>query len=249
MKKNYAALLLLLLALTGCGAVSPEDETSQAPEPQTPELQTQEASPLDITVLEGRSGELDFAFSLEEWIPAFNRSYQEDQGIASYLRPAEEWRQESNATGIHSPWETICHVFVEDEAIWSLPAMTVYTPPEGERVQEITLDFDDHAYNDPAWELYMELCRSTVRTLLPSLEEGQVTELCETLNAVSYGELRLNKQRYERGIVPLVLYYKDGVGIYPHFALGDYVRLCVIPVTPETLENFRQQGTELRALP
>ena len=66
---------------------------------------------------------------------------------------------------------------------------------------------------------------------------------------MAYGELRLNKQRYCSDVVPVLLYHKDGVGFYSHFALGDYVRLCVIPVTQERLAEYAQQGTELRELP
>ena len=254
MKKIYF-VLLLLLALTGCGAADAEEDIPQVPEtsqgqevPEIQEPRQEETQPtLNTSVIEGRPGELDFAFSLEKWITAFDRQYQADMGV-TYLKPAEEWRTWDAETGVHSQQPTTYHEFIENEQMYNLPTMTVYTPPEGGCVQEITLDFDDHAYLDSAYELYEELCYYTIRTLLPELEEAQITEIYETCNEICYGDLRLNHQRYSSAVVPVVLYYKDGVGFYPHFALGDYVRLCAIPVTEESLQGFAQKGTQLRPI-
>ena len=48
--------------------------------------------------------------------------------------------------------------------------------------------------------------------------------------------------KYASGAVPCALYYRGDIGVYPYFALGDYVRLCVIPVTPQYLDQLRAQG-------
>lgn len=235
--------LCLLVLLCACGAQEAGEE-----EDTPPATQEQASKPLDTSVIQGREGELDFAFSLEDWIAAYNVQYQEGMGEA-LLTPPETWSSLRFATAPHSQQETVFYEFLADERMFNLPTMTVYVPQGGSCVQEITVNFDDHDYSDALYEFYQELCFYTVKTLRPEMEAEQIREVCQALDDVAYGELRLNKQRYGSDVVPVLLYHKDGVGFYSHFALGDYVRLCAIPVTQERLAEYAQQGTELRELP
>lgn len=43
-------------------------------------------------------------------------------------------------------------------------------------------------------------------------------------------------------------YHKDGVGIYPYFAIGEWVHLCIIPVTQEIIDDYAQKGVEIREI-
>lgn len=245
-----ALLLAAILAglLCACGKTPQNDQGPESPPTQeetlsSPAPETADPLALDVSVIPGRGeGELLFSFTLEEWITAFGAHYD-------YLRPVEEWRCWSVEQGIHSPFESIYYEFIANETMYALPAMAAYVPAEEDhRVQELTVDFDDHAYQDEAYALYEDLCFAAIETLLPSLSEEEITAIYTDLNALSYDELRLNDRKYRSGVVPLRLYHKDGVGLYGHFALGDYVRLCIIPVTEESLQAFAQQGTELRPL-
>lgn len=51
------------------------------------------------------------------------------------------------------------------------------------------------------------------------------------------------------GSVPSVLFHKNGIGVYPYFAIGDWERFCIIPVTEELLTEFAQKGVELHEIP
>lgn len=236
----------LLLALMGllCACGGQPQPAEDEPVPPAQEDTTAVQGPLEVSVEAGRGeGELLFSFSLEEWIAAFGANYD-------YLRPAEEWRHWDVEQGIHSPLASVYYEFVADETMYALPFVEAYVPSEEDhRVQELTVDFDDHAYQDQAYELYEDLCFAAIQTLFPSMDKEDITAVYTDLNALSYDELRLNSQKYGSGTVPARLYHKDGVGIYGHFALGDYVRLCIIPVTEESLQVFAQRGTELRPLP
>ncbi|MCI6850047.1 MAG: hypothetical protein MR883_00850, partial [Clostridiales bacterium] len=53
---------------------------------------------------------------------------------------------------------------------------------------------------------------------------------------------------YGRGAVPYALFYKDGIGIYPYFAIGDWEHFCIIPVTEETVAEFKQKGVEIHEI-
>lgn len=242
-----ALCLLTLLLLCACGAQEDSGEPVDTP-PASEEAQA--PKPLDTAVIQGREGELDFAFSLEDWITAYNLQYREDRG-EDFLQPleGEGWSSLTFPTAPHSQQATVSYEFLADVRMFNLPTMTVYVPQDGACVQEITVNFDDHDYAPALYEFYQEMCFYTVKTLRPEMEAEQIRAVCQALDDVAYGELRLNKQRYGSEVVPVLLYHKDGIGFYSHFALGDYVRLCVIPVTEETLADYAQQGTQLRELP
>ena len=58
----------------------------------------------------------------------------------------------------------------------------------------------------------------------------------------------LKEDGYKKGCAPCVLYHKDGVGIYPYFAIGEWVHLCIIPVTQEVIDDYAQKGVEIREI-
>lgn len=238
--RGGSLLLALTLLLCACGG------DPQPPEPPAAEAETaaeERLPPLDVSVTPGRGeDELLFAFTLGEWLTAFHNEYD-------YINTEEEWLHWGTERGIHSPYASVYYEIMPDAGTYVLPFLSAYVPSEEDsRVQELMVEFDDHAYQDDAYTLYEELCYHIIHLLLPSLSEEEIRAVYTDLNALSYDDLRLNGQKYGSGIIPLRLYHKDGVGIYGHFALGDYVRLCIIPVTEESLQGFAQQGTEIRTL-
>ena len=101
--------LCLLVLLCACGAQEAGEE-----EDTPPATQEQASKPLDTSVIQGREGELDFAFSLEDWIAAYNVQYQEGMGEA-LLTPPETWSSLRFATAPHSQQETVFYEFLADE--------------------------------------------------------------------------------------------------------------------------------------
>ena len=127
-----------------------------------------------------------------------------------------------------------------DKTILPFPTITVYVPSNDDLVQEITVNFDDHSYMDSLYKVYEEMCFYTLKTVFPDLEDEKIINLYTTLNQLAYENVMPVK--YASGAVPCALYYRGDIGVYPYFALGDYVRLCVIPVTPQYLDQLRAQG-------
>lgn len=93
---------------------------------------------------------------------------------------------------------------------------------------------------DSLYKVYEEMCFYTLKTVFPDLEDEKIINLYTTLNQLAYENVMPVK--YASGAVPCALYYRGDIGVYPYFALGDYVRLCVIPVTPQYLDQLRAQG-------
>lgn len=230
------ALVLLLCA--GCGT-SEETESGAAVSKQETQIE-----PLEIEVMENRESELVFSISIDDYIKSFNNYYELDH-YDSYLAPKSQWRSRTDETGIHSAHETVLYNFTEDEEKWSLPTVTVYAPSNADYIQAITLDFDDHSYTDAMFELYEELCFCTLKVFFPDLADEKLSELITTLDNLAHENVVPNEQGYSSESVPCAIYYKDGVGLYPYFAIGERVHLCIIPVTEESLEEFEQKGVEV----
>lgn len=205
-------------------------------------MQAEKAS--DIEVLPHREGELVFSMTLADYIDRYNDGYWKDYKTR-YLPPASEWRSQRYDTAIHSSHAAICYDFTEDETKWSLPTISIYVPADSDQIQELTIDFDDHSYTEATYDLYEELCFYTLQVFFPDMEEAQIIALYQTLNRLAYDNMFPNEQGYGSGIVPCALFYQDGIGLYPYFAEGESLHLCIIPVTEQTINEFTQKGTVL----
>lgn len=217
------------------------DEVNDPYEASVQELMTQEAQmkELDIQIMENREDEMLFQVSIDDFIDSYNGFYWRDKKVR-YLLPSLEWRSYVYDTAIHSRHETCCHVFSKDENILPLPTITVYTPSNNDYIQEITVNFDDHSYMDSLYEIYEEICFYTLRVMFPDLADDKIINLYTTLNQLAYDNVTTIK--YTSESVPCALYYRDGIGVYPYFALGECVHLCIIPVTEQYLSDMRAKG-------
>lgn len=194
-----------------------------------------------------REKELVFSFSMADFIDSFNGFYWQDHAVR-LLPPRENWGSVTDRISIHSDHETEYCVFSRDARAASLPTLSVYVPADADLVQEITVDFDDHGYSDRYFREYEEMCYDTLRVFFPGLSEETLRGLIRTLNDYAYEHVLPNEQGYYHGAVPQVMYCRDGVGVYPYFAVGEFVHFCVIPVTDASAEAFRAQGTRLETL-
>lgn len=222
------------------------DDTTGTTESQQENILKQKADikELDFEVIENRSGELVFSVSIDDFIDSYNGYYWNDKNIR-YLLPSTEWRSQIYDTAIHSNYETKYYNFTEDEKIWSLPTISVYVPTNNDYIQEITLNFDDHSYTKQMYTLYEEMCFYTLRVLFPDCSSDKITELYMSLNKLAYDNVFPNEKGYNSNSTPCALYYKNGIGLYPYFAIGECFHLCIIPVTQETISDFEARGVRI----
>lgn len=238
MKGKGILLAMLVLLLTGCAdtraevpasteaSVIPETVVTEAPRETLPE----------VRVREDRAGEPVFDLSMEDFIDRFNALYRQDRGV-DYLAPADQWQDAQDGR----------YIFSEDARIWSLPTITVSLSDSGQ-VRSLSVDFDEHSRTEELYGLYEELCFYTLGVFAPELAEESVVELYTTLNQLAYDNIFPYEQGFGTVSVPWVLYYREGVGVYPYFAMGERVHLCLIPVTPELLAQYEQEGARIHEI-
>lgn len=199
---------------------------------------------LNIEVMDNREDELVFSFSIEDFIDSYNGYYWNDKN-SRYLLPSSEWRCSTYETGIHSSHETLYYNFTEDEKIWSLPTISVYVPTNADYIQEITVNFDEHSYTESMYELYEQMCFYTLKMFFPDLSNEAIIDLYTEANKLGNINVFSSENWYSSESVPCALFYKDGIGVYPYFAIGDWEYLCIVPVTQETIAQFEQEGVEI----
>lgn len=198
---------------------------------------------LDIEVIENRENELVFSISIDEFIGHFNEIYGSD-----YLTPSSQWQCFPRDSGVHSEQAMDLYYFTKDEQVYSLPTITVYVPTNADYVQEITVNFDEHSYTEWGYEQYRKMCFCTCKVFLPDLSDEAILNLCTEAIALGDRNIFSSEEWYGPGIVPCALFCRDGIGIYPYFAIGDWERLCVIPIDLEIKENFEQKGVEIHEI-
>lgn len=227
--------------------------TDEAPDDSVSSSLPQDSSPasevlkLDFDIIENRENELVFNISLNDFIDSYNSSYYLDHNTL-YLQKPSGWKNFIYDSTIHSDHETTLYEFSIDQKIWSQPTITAYVPTNKEYIQEITVNFDDHAYSESFYDTFEELCYYTLKVFFPELSNQQIIDLYTELNMLGDQYVFDNDHGYEKGCVPYVLYHKNGVGVYPYFAVGEWQHLCIIPVTEETLHDFADQGVEIHEI-
>lgn len=207
-------------------------------------VEEQGIEPINIEVRTVHGNEALFGVTAEDFIRSFNSLFERDY-CRSYFPPLEDWSGCSYNSGIHSQYPAMKFVFSEDEKIYSLPTVTIYTPMEQRAIQEITVNFDEHSYTEAGYQRYKQLCSYTLKVFFPKLSEDAVSQICDQVIAAGNQNVFDSDAWFGSGAVPFALFCRDGVGIYPYFAIGDWQRFCVIPVTEEIIADFKQKGVEI----
>lgn len=202
----------------------------------------QEGEPMDVTVRQAHGEEPVFTASMDDFIRCFNALFRQENGC-DYFPDASRWESTSLVRGIHSAYPTRQFRFSEDEAVYSLPTVTVYTPMEDRSIQELTLNFDEHSFTEAGYQRFRQLCGDTLRVFFGDLEEA--SELAEQIIRFGNENVFESDAWFGSDALPRGLYYRGGVGVYPYFAIGDWQRFCVIPVTEERLKEFEEMGVIL----
>ena len=199
---------------------------------------------LDITTAEYQGDELVFSFSIDDFIDSFNGYYWADHE-SRYMLPSSMWISSAYESSIHSKYASNYYYFTPDRTMWSLPTVSAFTPSSESNVQEIMLNFDDHSYTESMYRLYERTCFYTIKVFFPSFDDAEIVGLYTKLNELAYSNVFPNEQGYNSDSIPCALFYKGGVGLYPYFAIGESVHLCIIPVTDQTIAAFEAKGTAI----
>ena len=253
MKLRSLGPLLCLLAAAGMLALlclwagTPKQTGEQAePEPlqDTVPEETEEPAPLSpLTIHAVTDGEnlRRFSFTLEELIACVNGLSWRDSRT-KLLPSKEDWSLLSTPETETSLAVDLYSVS-QDPSVWFLPTVSAYLPPGEDQVRKLSLDLDEHSDTENKHEDYRILCRYVLRACLPQVGEDKLEALYETLDRQAY------QRRYDSPssdqTVPCVLYYQGEVGVFPFFALGEYERITILPVTQEDLAALAARGTQL----
>ena len=218
----------------------PTEETEPLEETQ-PQIEIKD---LDIAVMENRENELVFDVSIDDFIDSYNSFWNQDHDW-TYLKPSSEWQWYLYDTAIHSSCETFYVYFTEDDQIYPQSTVSVYVPSNGNYIQEITINFDEHSYSESGYEQYKQICFYTLKVFFPDLSDDSIMDLC--MEAITLGNENVftSDEWYSSDSVPCALFYKHGIGVYPYFAIGDWEHFCIIPVTQETIDSYEQKGVEI----
>ena len=206
-----------------------------------------ETGALDIQVMENRKNELVFTISTSDYGESSNSYYKVDY-CRSLLPPVSQWQCFTYDSAIHSEYETKCYSFTEDEHVYSLPTITVYVPTNDDYIQQITVNFDEHSFTQSGFEQYKEMCYYTMKVFFPDLSDARIMDLCAEIVALGNQNVFSSDEWFGKNAVPFALFYREGIGVYPYFAIGDWEHFCIIPVTEETVTEFGEKGVQIHEI-
>lgn len=252
--KRYLSLLIFVLCpvlLFSCKkneqAVSEKNSGTEMPAVKAEGQETESTAGkkemskvLEIGTEEGKNGHLQFSVSIEDFIECYNQNYRRDKE-SDYIQPCSEWYSYIQDFGKHKG--AVHYEFTADKKMWTLPTITIYTPKKGKAVRELTVNFDDHSYTEIMYKQYEELCFYTLRVFLPDLPKKKIIRLYQKINRLAYQNIFPGEKGFDSGNPPSDLYCHGAVGVYPYFAYGDSVRMCIIPVTEKVLKEYKERGT------
>ena len=179
---------------------------------------------LDIQVMENRKNELVFTISTSDYVESYNSYYKVDY-CRSLLPPVSQWQCFTYDSAIHSEYETKCYSFTEDEHVYSLPTITVYVPTNDDYIQQITVNFDEHSFTQSGFEQYKEMCYYTMKVFFPDLSDARIMDLCAEIVALGNQNVFSSDEWFSKNAVPFALFYREGIGVYPYFDIGDWEHL------------------------
>ena len=193
---------------------------------------------IGITVLPGK-------IEIKDFIDAYNYCYYQDYG-KKYIQSLVTWYSYKQDFGRLK--EDMCYEYTENKKILTLPTVAVYTIKHTKNIEAITVNFDDHSYTEKMYKKYEKLCFYCLKMLFPNMEKNKITSLYKKLNKKAYDHIFQTEKGFHSYNLPSDLYYRDGVGIYPYFAYGESVRMCIIPVDQKLIRSYRKKGVRLHRL-
>ena len=192
-----------------------------------------------------KNGKLYFAIEIKDFIDAYNYCYYQDYG-KKYIQSLVTWYSYKQDFGRLKG--DMCYEYTENKKILTLPTVAVYTIKHTKNIEAITVNFDDHSYTEKMYKKYEKLCFYCLKMLFPNMEKNKITSLYKKLNKKAYDHIFQTEKGFHSYNLPSDLYYRDGVGIYPYFAYGESVRMCIIPVDQKLIRSYRKKGVRLHRL-
>lgn len=92
------------------------------------------------------------------------------------------------------------------------------------------------------------MCYYTMKVFFPNLPDESILDLCSEIIAMGNQNVFSSDEWYDKDAVPFVLFHKDGIGVYPYFAIGDWEHFCIIPVTEEIIAEFEKKGAQIHEI-
>ncbi|MDE6852415.1 MAG: hypothetical protein K2J67_08000 [Lachnospiraceae bacterium] len=93
-----------------------------------------------------------------------------------------------------------------------------------------------------------EMCFYTLKVFFSDMDEKELTKLYKELNEKAYANIFQNEQGFHSDNPPSDLYFKNAVGVYPYFAYGESVRMCIIPVTKKVMKLYKKKGVKIHKI-
>lgn len=233
---------LLLAAVLGLCAVF----SNRVEDPQQPEIYFEEPV-LETLQPQAQSYHRDdtvFSVTLEDYIRCFNSLFQR-QFQSDYFPDSGSWDISHSGKGIHTHYPVLEFRFSEDPQVFSLPTVTVHTPMEEHRIQELIINFDEHSYTQEGYRRYRLLCADTLNVFLPELSREAALALCDQILELGNEHVFSSQEWYTNGALPYALFYKGNVGVYSYDAIGDWRHFCVIPLTRQRRGELEEKGVIL----
>ncbi len=226
------AAVLILIAAALCATIFCNKKQEPA------EINSGEGSVV-FNAEETENSILHFSAAPYEFINAFNKAYKTDKGT-DFLPAISEWTASDYTES--DGRETALYTFSREPDIWSLPTVSVYSFLDDDYIREISLNFDDHSYSPNLFNQYEELCYYAIKAIMPDLSGDEIKAIYQDLNQKAYDFITTTP--YSLNVSPSIIYYKDSIGLYPYFAIGERMRLCIVPVTNEYLKQLKDQGAQ-----
>ncbi|MEG2037026.1 MAG: hypothetical protein RRZ93_03470 [Ruthenibacterium sp.] len=221
------------------------DDSLQDRQAASTEQAAAEIKELKIKAVANRENELVFTCSIADFVSSYDGFYWRDHH-ALYFPASARWMSYSCESAPHFNGKTDYYYYQKNADQLSEPIISVYTPPNETRIQEITLDYDDHGDTEQNDAEYKEMCFYAIKVMLPELKDSDIANLFETMDTLACEGLC--NVPYGAGVKPTVLFLKGDIGLYPYFAIGQSRHICMMPVTQPMIAKLISQGVDVREI-
>lgn len=229
--KYIVVVLIVFLMLSGCGEKSKSsnivlEASSELTTANNPKMQ-------DVFLLEEDNAA--FSISPEEFISAFNITYEKDHQLP-LLSGIDEWID----YGISTEGGRKLHryLFLIDEKSFIEPSIQLIVDEEINRVVEIITEISEESISDETVRIYREKTLYALKTVFPELSSEENENLYDKLTEDYH--IFDNEEEPK----PEILYYKNGKGCYSYFRSA-YNKIHIIPVTQEYLQQRRADKVKI----